>query len=261
MATTIFPETNDSVTEAAWQGLNNAIAAGGAWTTEGFDVTDGGGVVADVAAGEALVNGYWISSDATQNVTLTDNATNYLWLEPDGTLTDNTSGTNPGNALLLAVIVTSSGSISSISRDVNVTSGPYIYIRKAAPESVTSSTTLQDDDDLTVALEPGLYRATFALEVTADASGGIKVALATTATNSVLEGSVYFSNGGTYNWLSAFGASAGITTIFANYPVLIEAMFALADAGTVKLQWSQNASNATATTLEAGSMMFVERIN
>jgi hypothetical protein len=261
MATTVFPETNDSVTEAAWQGLNNAIAAGGAWTTQGFDVTISSGLIIDIASGDAFVNGYHISSDATQQKTMTDNTTNYVWIEPNGTVTVNTTGTNPGNALLLVLVVTSGGSISSISRDVNVTSGPYIYIRKAAPESVTSSTTLQDDDDLTVALEPGLYRATLALEVIADASGGIKVALATTATNSVLEGSVYFSSGGTYNWLSAFGASAGITTVFANYPVLIEAMFALADAGTVKFQWSQNASNATATTLEAGSMMFVERIN
>lgn len=261
MATTVFPETNDSVTEAAWQGLNNAIAAGGAWTTEGFDVTVNAGLVIDIAAGEALVNGYHISSDAVQNATMTDNTTNYVWLEPDGTVTVNTTGTNPGNALLLATVVTSGAAIASITRESNATTGPYIFIRKAAAESVTSSTTLQDDDNLTVSLQPGLYRLTVALEVTANASGGLKVAMATTATNSRFEGSVYFSNQAVYNWLSTFGTSSGVTLSFANYPVLIEAMFALADAGVVKLQWAQNASSGTATTLEAGSMMFIERIN
>lgn len=260
MATTVFPETSDAVTEATWNSLNKAISAGGSWTTEGFDVTDGGGLDVDVAAGKALVDGYLIESDSTQSVSLADDDTNYLWLEPDGTLTDNTTGTNPGSALLLAVIVTASGSISSITREVNVTTGPYIYIRKASAESVTSSTTLQDDDDLTVALEPGLYRATLALEVTANASGGIKVALATTATNSVLEGSVFLSAGAVTNWTTGFGTTAGQTAAYAGAPVIIEVMFGLADAGTVKLQWAQNASFATATTLETGSMMFIERI-
>jgi len=261
MATTVFPETSDAVTEATWQGLNKAIAAGGAWTTEGFDVTVDSGLDIDIAAGEAFVNGYWVSSDAVQGATMTDSTTNYVWLEPDGTLTVNTSGSNPGNALLLATVVTSGGAISSISRESNVTTGPHVYIRKAASESVTSSTTLQDDNHLTVALEPGLYRATLALEVTANASGGIKVALATTATNALLEGAVYLSNGAVTAWADTFGTAAGHTVAYAGEPVVIEVMFGLADAGTVKLQWAQNASFGTATTLETGSMMFIERIS
>lgn len=267
MATTVFPETSDAVTEATWQSLNKAISAGGSWTTEGFDVTDGGGLDVDVAAGKALVDGYLIESDSTQSVSLADDDTNYLWLEPDGTLTDNTTGTNPGSALLLAVIVTASGSISSISKDQDVLTGPYMYVRKTAAESVASSTTLQDDDHLTIALQPGIYRFTFILEATWAASVGLKVGLACTATDANVNAAVIFSNssgstpaGWGYIGFDFTGSVSYQTYAGTNDPVMIEGALTLADAGTFKLQWAQVTSNATNTTLEDGSRLFVERI-
>lgn len=266
MATTVFPETSDAVTESTWQSLNTAISAGGSWTTEGFDVTDGGGLDVDVAAGKALVDGYYIESDSTQSVTLTDSATNYLWLEPDGTLTDNTTGTNPGDALLLATVVTSGGSVSSISKDQDVLIGPYMYVRKTAAENVASSTTLQDDDHLTIDLEPGIYRFTFILEVTWAASVGMKVALACDATSAQVKAAVIFSNasGSTpsgWGYLSTFGGTVSHETYAgSNAPVMIEGVLTLADAGTFNLQWAQSTSSATNTTIEDGSRLFVERI-
>lgn len=266
MATTVFPETSDAVTEATWNSLNKAISAGGSWTTEGFDVTDGGGLDVDVAAGKALVDGYLIESDSTQSVSLADDDTNYLWLEPDGTLTDNTTGTNPGSALLLAVIVTASGSISSISKDQDVLTGAYMYVRKTAAESVASSTTLQDDDHLTIALQPGIYRFTFILEATWAASVGMKVSLACDATNAQVNAAVIFSNssGSTpsgWGYLTTFaGTISHETYAGSNAPVLIEGALTLADAGTFNLQWAQATSSATNTTIEDGSRLFVERI-
>lgn len=266
MAVTIFPETGDTISESAWQGLNKAIAANGAWTTEGYDVTVSSGIIVDVAAGEALVNGYLVSSDATQQVTLADNNTNYLWLEPDGTLTDSTTGSNPGNALLLATIVTSGGSITSITKDQDVTVGNSLYIRKTADENVASSTTLQDDDHLTVALEPGIYRFTIILEATWAASVGLKLALQSSATNDSIQCAVIYSNssGSTpagWYYLTSFGGTASYqTNAGTNAPVMIDGSIALADAGTFKLQWAQVTSNATNTTLHAGSRMFIERI-
>lgn len=266
MATTVFPETSDSVTESVWQGLNKAIVSGGSHTSEGYDVTVDSGLDIDIAAGEAVVNGYYLSSDATQGATMTDSTTNYVWLEPDGTITVNTTGTNPGSSLLLAKVVTSGGAITSITKDQDITEGSRLLVRKTAAENVSSSTSLQDDDHLTIALEPGIYRFTFMLEATWAASVGLKVALGCTATNATVDAAVVFaaSEGSTpsgWGFISSFGsaishqANAGT-----NDPVMIDGILTLADAGTFKLQWAQVTSNATNTTLDDASRVYLERI-
>lgn len=261
MATTVFPETNDAVTESVWQGLNKSLSHNASWTVTGYDMTDGGGLEVDVAAGEAMVNGYYITSDATEAVVLADASTNYLWLEPDGTLTDNTTGSNPGNALLLGTIVTSGGSISSISSIVSHATGRIVHINKTSDESVATSTTLQDDDDLTVSVEPGVYKIVVMLKVTCGASGGFKYAMATTATNSRLEATSFIATPANIARISSFGTTDALTGALTNSVVMLEGMFALADGGTVKLQWAQNASDATNSTVKSGSHLLIERIS
>lgn len=266
MATTVFPQTNDSVTESVWQGLNKSIAVGASRTQNGFDVTVNSGIIVDVAAGNAIVNGYHVSQSGTESVTLTDNTTNYLWLEPDGTLTDNTTGTNPGNALLLAEIVTASAAITSISKDFDINNGQFFLVRKTASENVASSTTLQDDDHLFCALEPGVYKFVMLLNTTYPAGGGLKVSLATTATNGYAFASVVFANASSstpagYEYLDDFGSTASYSTNAASQePTIIDGVISLADAGTVKLQWAQAAASGT-TTIYDSSALFLEKIS
>lgn len=267
MAVSIFPTDGGDPSETNWRALNHALALGGAWTVNGFDVTVDSGLDIDIAAGEAIIYGYRVSSDATESETLTNNSTCYLWLEPDGTISHTTTLSNPGNALLLATIVTSGGAITSISRLADVDAGPIIFrTKKGTTENVASSTTLQDDDDLTAAVEPGVYRLLVVLEATWAASVGLKVAIACTATNAELNASLVYSNSAPgsaagFGFLTSIGGSGSYqTNAGSNDPVIIDGVIALADAGTVKLQWAQQTSSATNTTLHEGSFMILERI-
>ena len=88
MALTVFPEDGDSGTEAAWQALNDALVAQSDYVLEGYTVTDGGSLNADVAAGTGVIGGVVIISDAVQVEAQSNNDDNYIWLDPDGTADD-----------------------------------------------------------------------------------------------------------------------------------------------------------------------------
>ncbi len=146
---------------------------------------------------------------------------------------------------------------------------------KAATESVTSSTTLQDDDDLFMDLEAGKsYRVWLILTV---ASGGAEAAdiktswtFAGTATK---VGRCVWGLGisSTATDDSAFSKSSGVA-IGASVSYGIDAGQAAACyesliledvtvAGRLQLQWAQVASNATATVLSTTSRVFWEEID
>jgi hypothetical protein len=80
-------------------------------TTE-LQVSEGTGLVADYNAGKATFNGteYLI---AAGTVTVTDNATNYVYVDIDGTVKSNTTGFPP-NTMPLAQVVAASGNITSV---------------------------------------------------------------------------------------------------------------------------------------------------
>lgn len=80
-------------------------------TTE-FEVTEGTGLVADYNAGKATIDGtVYILPDGT--VTVTDDATNYVYLDVDGVVKANTTG-YPPNVTPLATVVAASGDITSV---------------------------------------------------------------------------------------------------------------------------------------------------
>jgi hypothetical protein len=153
-----------------------------------------------------------------------------------------------------------------------------VFALKTANESVTSSTTLQADDQLFVALSANAkYKLDcwFNYQGAADGgtgAGGLKLQFT-------------LPSGATMKWAN-FGVNTGALT---SYNVVVEAQGAASPrsvgtngipgsggtemacqprgyittsstSGNIQLMWAQNASNVTATTLFAGSFLHVTRI-
>jgi hypothetical protein len=102
---------------------------GAEFVKSGFEVGEGTGLAATVTAGVAYVKDadgemFQVTSSATENITVTDDATNYIFLHCENGsdyLTDSTSADVPTDAMLLAVVVAASGDITSVT-DVRVLS-------------------------------------------------------------------------------------------------------------------------------------------
>lgn len=142
------------------------------------------------------------------------------------------------------------------------------YINKAGAESVTSSTTLQDDEDFAVTLTPGVWRVELILTATGATAGDIKVAWANTGTMTALARSCWGPQAGTTDvdntailsravTLTA-NVTYGLTAVAAaiREDVLIE----VTATGILKVQWAQSASSGTSTTLSTSSRMYISQV-
>jgi hypothetical protein len=135
---------------------------------------------------------------------------------------------------------------------------------KAADESVTSSTTLQDDNELTLAVGAGeTWEFEFLLLVTGASAGDIKLGLTVPAGTSGWWGGhgigINDINANTQNLRSMAGDLTAVlnfgTPASAECMVVVRALVITTNAGSVTLQWAQNASSGTATTVKAGSVL------
>lgn len=142
---------------------------------------------------------------------------------------------------------------------------PYV-LSKAAAESVTSSTTLQDDDDFVLDLEAGKsYRVRLFLSASGAAAGDLKAAWATTATITKTARKCLGPQSGTADVTATsmrttrHGISSSVPYgLDGTNEALVVEELQLEDvtvAGTLTFQWAQNASSGTATTLNATSTM------
>lgn len=152
-------------------------------------------------------------------------------------------------------------------------SGMVDYILKTADESVTSSTTLQNDNHLAATIgATGTYAADLHLWITsaADAAGDIKVSF-TFPTGTLhmsgdgLDTSLATGFGGTSTGLGVLSATSGTSTIAfgastSTLCVRVHALLIATATGTLQLQWAQNGSNGNATTVKAGSHMIVRQV-
>jgi hypothetical protein len=133
---------------------------------------------------------------------------------------------------------------------------------KTADESVTSSTTLQDDDHLTVTLKAGRKYAFrfFCMTNPTLTAGGMDIDLNGTATHTNIRGRVLkFYDDGTSAWQEFTAASAEMT-LAAGAGLdhfVIEGTTEVNAAGTFLLRWAQNTSDATASTIKRGSYLEV----
>ncbi len=136
----------------------------------------------------------------------------------------------------------------------HIDSGLFAF--KTSDESVTSSTTLQDDDDLTVTLAANTtYRIEMlVIVVTASGTPGLKMAMNEPDGTYGISGT--YSEGISGTTLSMATGLTEITGIGSSYPVYISLDGVAQTGGTggaFTFQWAQNTSNATAVYVKAGS--------
>lgn len=267
MATNIYPEDLDSATATSTASLYDTIAAGVDYVFTGYNVTDGGSLVASIAAGEAVLAGSWIVSDATQTTTLADASTNKVYLDSDGTV-DDTTGAIPGTAILLATVVTSGGSISSISHKQTIKNNRFVFIPKDGDESVNNSATLQDDDDFQFPILAGqLWEFALALDIAEPTSATPDFKFTTNQTAGALQYWLLDTDG--VDASTMFQDHGDIATEYlpflndttgGNPRLFIMGYFAAEADGTFIFKWAQGAAQASNTTIKDQSHMWAERM-
>jgi hypothetical protein len=150
---------------------------------------------------------------------------------------------------------------------------------KAANEQLISNTTLQNDDELFLSVETNAtYRVTlvlYAQTAASDIAGDIKFAF-TFPSGSTLHftgtgpNNADLSSGGSTNangeWIARMSATSGSSNIpygmsgSAIGIILQATLITSSTAGTLQLQWAQNASDPDALTVLAGSSIEARRV-
>lgn len=154
--------------------------------------------------------------------------------------------------------------------DVNRYLKNTITAIKTANESVTSSTTLQDDNHLTASVEAtSVYELECVVFYEADTGGDIKLQFSapagaslsaaisrlTTGAATIDNDAISIMTLGTAIPGGGLGAGQGAV-------LQIKGVVTIAGtAGTFKLQWAQNASSGTATTVYADSYFVLRQIS
>jgi len=150
--------------------------------------------------------------------------------------------------------------------------GQTIFVSKAADESVTSSTTLQNDDHLSCSIgATGTYDITLHLIGTsaANAAGHLNAAFTFPAGTFYLTGAGLTTAlaSGSSGSVQMFASSITSGTAFASYglstsqvSIILHGTFVATGTGTLQLQWCQAVSNANASTLKTGSSMKVQQV-
>lgn len=140
-----------------------------------------------------------------------------------------------------------------------------IYRRKTVDESLASSTTFQDDDELFVGMPPGLYTVDLLVKLT-NTSGvaACKYRLETGNGTIVVQNIDVVSTGGTAQTTDeSYALAEGMTMTLSTtvYTVVwIRAGVSLTASSTIKFRWAQGTSNANPLIVKAGSFMVVRKM-
>jgi hypothetical protein len=141
------------------------------------------------------------------------------------------------------------------------------FKRKTVDESRTSTTTLEDDDDLfTSVVANGIYLAQWDLRVDGATAGDFKYAWTGPAGATMLWTSLGHDTAGVFGAGvdgTAIGTAIAHGTLGSGTPSHIWGSGTLvvsSTAGTFRMQFAQNASSATATKALAGSWLWVRRV-
>lgn len=140
--------------------------------------------------------------------------------------------------------------------------------RKAADESVTSSTTLQNDDELSFAVVAGedyvfaLWLGLFSTSATPDVKVGFTFPAGTMSfgvqggdpTTSVA------ANSGATSGTTALAVGVAVSAAPVAQNARVNGSFECSTTGTVRLQWAQNVSDGTAMTLREGSTLIAHKV-
>jgi hypothetical protein len=148
---------------------------------------------------------------------------------------------------------------------------------KASDQSVTNSTTVVNDNDLSFSVVSGAtYNIDSYLQWVGNDTGDIKFGFTFPASSTLSfaiigpdDTATTFASGGTRGtgeWFARNGQTSspsgtiqvsGSTSTLAG---IIKGQLVCNTTGTLQLQWAQNTANATATTLKAGSWMSLKRV-
>lgn len=125
---------------------------------------------------------------------------------------------------------------------------------KTAPESVASSTALQDDDELVVPVEANTRYRFEALLVCGGSAGDIVIDFIGPAGSTEL-----WAFGGPHSG-AMFSAAQGIAIGGSNFAVQAGGILLVgATAGNLTLRWAQQTSDPAATTVQEGSSLILTK--
>ena len=133
----------------------------------------------------------------------------------------------------------------------------------ATSQSVTTSTTLVSSGMSVNLISGATYVFDLYVTVTNGSSGGLKLAFGGTATATTFSADTWAYNSTT---LAAQGVITSLASNLVAYTgsvttVSITGSILCAASGTFNLSFAQNVSNATATTLNAGSNFWIDRVS
>lgn len=146
------------------------------------------------------------------------------------------------------------------------------FVYKTADESVTSSATLQNDNHLTYTInQAGTYVVDMHLIGTSAANAAGDLQIAFTFPTATFYGTAYGADTGLASGSVQTGQWGANTltsgTVFQNFGlstaflgIHFHGLMVATASGTLQLQWAQQASNANASTLKAGSYMTVKQV-
>lgn len=248
----------------------------GSFTNAGHSHTNaaGGGQLTDAALSAAVT----VAKGGTGLTTLTParfllgagtSAVDLSKIAPNGLVV----GTSDAQTLTNKTLTSPTIDTPTISSPTITGVGQFRYVAKTADESVTSSTALQDDDHLLFSITTG---GTYLIDAflygvsAANTAGDIAVGF------SFPTGTLHFSGRGAHNslaagsestgeWIVRLSATSGTTNIpyglsTAGVAMHLHASFTATATGTLQLIWGQLASDASASTLKAGSHMTILRV-
>lgn len=222
------------------------------WTSDGLNTE------LDVLASTA-------NGEGASLVSIEDSGGNYTATTVEAALAELAS-TSAGEGASILGVEDSAAQLTAATVEAALAEIMGVTKRKAANETLSSSTTLQDDDDLTAfaVATGGFYEITGILFVVSNSTADFKFNLnftntpqtsifyATYSDTSGTTGTDAFQAGS--DCIIPYGASSG--------PIFLKG-FVIANAstgGTFKLQWAQNTSDAVSTGLNLGSYIRVRRL-
>ena len=243
---------------------------------------DAANMTVDVAAGSITHNGTTVAVTGGTNVlTLVADGSNPRWswiaLDSSGTavLVSGTAAADPsipelGDYVELALVKIEAG--QTIANNITYKRDKRLFlptsaettVTKQSNESVSSSTTLQNDDELKYAMSANTnYHFEISVLYTGGTTGDMKFSI-TTPSGGDLWASGFIPSGGTVSLFgpitSSGGVVSGLDALGTTNPTMIFIRGVVmngATAGDLQFQWAQNASSATATTVYAGSYLKV----
>lgn len=241
--------------------------------------------VASIAAVNSATGDDFISSRITgdtQSRYLVDANGDTYW-GPGGSTATDTKLYRSGAATLRTDTALSVGTTLSVTGNTTLSGnltvagiGARSFVRKTVDEPLTSSTTLQNDDALVLAVAANatyLFRVWLLATDATDATGDIKFGFTFPASavchfsgkgpHSLMASGGAFGDGEYIGRNTATSGSTVATYGLSSSVIGIELTGMLivgANAGNLQLQWAQAASDANATTVQAGSFMTLDRV-